>query len=554
MTRFLCFVPTLLLHVICLLLLVRILVSYMEFVASELPDSYWTDTEFADSSEFVASELPGTEFVDSYWTDTAFLTSEFLAARMSTLEVCVSDLYYRVGRSYGDEPRLHERDQLYGHVDKVSQSKLRRLRAKRIRYRLWSTVRGPDSSCLVHAGICAPRYYRSFCPDDSEEEEWTESHSGSRWFKGGSREPAVRTGVDVVQGESHSLLDKQKQQNRRNNSMSALSRGLDPVYIPCNISEVCYADSVLGAAVPGPNDADPVSQVASKFQVSQVASERDCEISLNAECHFASDLDCEISPASDSCPKDPKVADPRPKDADSCPTDACKVASEMDCEMSSNAAVHFASEMDCDQGEFQGDANSIVDTVSNHVVDSVSTHVESPISDQFAGAFNPAAIRKYCFKRPIATDKHAIASAWQQWYCSDPEEPCSSAPGSEPVDHCVPHTFQELEMLQRLLDRGYSHADLSYFEGCLLAAGWEEELGIRSHSCLDLLPGHDVACWKSCCKNRVTMWHALQCSKVWDDAYHDEERMNDFLESVAARLGRDGQRIWEDVGEVSQEG
>ncbi|CAK0896380.1 unnamed protein product, partial [Prorocentrum cordatum] len=73
------------------------------------------------------------------------------------------------------ESRLRERDQLYGHVVKVSQSKLRRLRAKRIRYRLWSTARGPDLSCLVRAGICAPRYYRNFCSDDSEEEEWVRS-------------------------------------------------------------------------------------------------------------------------------------------------------------------------------------------------------------------------------------------------------------------------------------------------------------------------------------------------------------------------------------------
>ena len=268
--------------VICLLLVVRIHASYMEFVASE-----WS----------------GTDFVASDWTDTALFTSEFLAARLSTLEVCVGDLYYRVGRSYGGESRLLERDQLYGHAGKVSQSKLRRLRAKRLRYRLWSTAQGPDSSCLVHAGICAPRYYRNFCSDDSEEEEWVEHtdtqvqdagtytvpplqfpangahinsevrfsstnlgvnagaaepipRSGSRWFKGGSRELAVRTGVAAVHVESHSQLQ---------------DAGVQTV---------------------------PTARVASKLQVSQDASERDCEISLNAECHFASELECEIAEAS----------------------------------------------------------------------------------------------------------------------------------------------------------------------------------------------------------------------------------------------------------------
>ncbi|CAK0790046.1 unnamed protein product [Prorocentrum cordatum] len=130
--------------------------------------------------EFVSSELSGTDFVASDSTDAALFTSEFLAARLSTLEVCVSDLYCRVRPSYGGESRLHERDQLYGHGVKVSQSKLRRLRAKRIRYRLWSTARGPDSSCLVRAGICAPRYYRNFCSDDSEEEEWVEHTCGTQ--------------------------------------------------------------------------------------------------------------------------------------------------------------------------------------------------------------------------------------------------------------------------------------------------------------------------------------------------------------------------------------
>ncbi|CAK0823544.1 unnamed protein product [Prorocentrum cordatum] len=75
---------------------------------------------------------------------------------------------------------MHERDQLYGHGVKVSQSKLRRLRAKRVRYRLWSTARGPDPSCLVRAGIFAPRYYRNFCSDDSEEEEWVEDTCGTQ--------------------------------------------------------------------------------------------------------------------------------------------------------------------------------------------------------------------------------------------------------------------------------------------------------------------------------------------------------------------------------------
>mmetsp|Transcript_45228 Transcript_45228/g.117482 ORF Transcript_45228/g.117482 Transcript_45228/m.117482 type:complete len:333 (+) Transcript_45228:339-1337(+) len=133
--------------------------------------------------EFVSSELSGADFVASDWTDTALFTSEFLAclsARLSTVEVCVSDLYCRVRPSYGGESRLHERDQLYGHGVKVSQSKLRRLRAKRVRYRLWSTARGPDPSCLVRAGICAPRYYRNFCSDDSEEEEWVEDTCGTQ--------------------------------------------------------------------------------------------------------------------------------------------------------------------------------------------------------------------------------------------------------------------------------------------------------------------------------------------------------------------------------------
>ena len=247
--------------------------------------------------EFVASEWSGTDFVASDWTDMALFTSEFLSARLSTLEVCVSDLYCRVGRSYGGESRLLERDQLYGHAGKVSQSKLRRLRAKRLRYRLWSTAQGPDSSCLVHAGIYAPRYYRNFCSDDSEEEDWVEHtdtqvqdagtytvpplqfpavgahitsevrfsstnlgmnagaaepipHSGSRWFKGGSRELAVRTGVAAVHVESHSQLQ---------------DAGVQTV---------------------------STARVASKLQVSQVASERDREISLNAECHLASELDC----------------------------------------------------------------------------------------------------------------------------------------------------------------------------------------------------------------------------------------------------------------------
>ncbi|CAK0886489.1 unnamed protein product [Prorocentrum cordatum] len=75
---------------------------------------------------------------------------------------------------------MRERDQLYGHGVKVSQSKLRRLRAKRVRYRLWSTARGPDPSCLVRAGIFAPRYYRNFCSDDSEEEEWVEDTCGTQ--------------------------------------------------------------------------------------------------------------------------------------------------------------------------------------------------------------------------------------------------------------------------------------------------------------------------------------------------------------------------------------
>ncbi|CAK0890332.1 unnamed protein product [Prorocentrum cordatum] len=75
---------------------------------------------------------------------------------------------------------MHERDQLYGHGVKVSQSKLRRLRAKRVRYRLWSTARGPDPSCLVRAGIFAPRYYRNLCSDDSEEEEWVEDTCGTQ--------------------------------------------------------------------------------------------------------------------------------------------------------------------------------------------------------------------------------------------------------------------------------------------------------------------------------------------------------------------------------------
>ncbi|CAK0889191.1 unnamed protein product [Prorocentrum cordatum] len=133
--------------------------------------------------EFVSSELSGADFVASDWTDTALFTSEFLAclsARLSTVEVCVSDLYCRVRPSYGGESRLHERDQLYGHGVKVSQSKLRRLRAKRVRYRLWSTARGPDPSWLVRAGICAPRYYRNFCSDDSEEEEWVEDTCGTQ--------------------------------------------------------------------------------------------------------------------------------------------------------------------------------------------------------------------------------------------------------------------------------------------------------------------------------------------------------------------------------------
>jgi len=133
--------------------------------------------------EFVSSELSGADFLASDWTDTALFTSESLAclsARLSTVEVCVSDLYCRVRPSCGGESRMHERDQPCGHGVKVSQSKLRRLRAKRVRYRLWSTARGPDPSCLVRAGIFAPRYYRNFCSDDSEEEEWVEDTCGTQ--------------------------------------------------------------------------------------------------------------------------------------------------------------------------------------------------------------------------------------------------------------------------------------------------------------------------------------------------------------------------------------
>jgi hypothetical protein len=157
-------------------------------------------------------------------------------------------------------------------------------------------------------------------------------------------------------------------------------------------------------------------------------------------------------------------------------------------------------------------------------------------------------IRKYCFERPIVTDRHAIASAWQQWQRGlDPEALCSSAPDSKRLIYTDPHTFQELNMLQRLLGSGYSHADISYFEGCLVAAGWDEELGVNSVSCIESLPRGCGGRWRSCCKNRVTVWHALQCSEVWDGAFHDEELMNDFLESVVSRLRRDGPRIWEDV-------
>eukprot|EP00959_Pyramimonas_sp_CCMP1952_P127243 2661634-Pyramimonas_sp.AAC.1 len=68
--------------------------------------------------EFVSSELSGADSVASDLTDTALFISEFLAclsARLSTVEVCVSDLYCRVRPSCGGESRLHERDQLYGH-------------------------------------------------------------------------------------------------------------------------------------------------------------------------------------------------------------------------------------------------------------------------------------------------------------------------------------------------------------------------------------------------------------------------------------------------------
>jgi hypothetical protein len=163
--------------------------------------------------------------------------------------------------------------------------------------------------------------------------------------------------------------------------------------------------------------------------------------------------------------------------------------------------------------------------------------------------FDPQAMRmnKYCFVRSTVTDRHVIDAAWQQWERGvDPYERASNAPGSELVVHCEPHTFDELQMLQGLLNRGYSHAELSYFEGCLIARGWEEELGVNSDACIDLLPRGCGGRWKNCCKNRVTMWHALQCNKVWDGAFHDEELMNDFLESVVARLRRVGPRIWED--------
>ena len=576
--------------------------------------------------EFVASEWSGTDFVASDWTDTALFTSEFLAARLSTLEVCVGDLYYRVGRSYGGESRLLERDQLYGHAGKVSQSKLRRLRAKRLRYRLWSTAQGPDSSCLVHAGICAPRYYRNFCSDDSEEEEWVEHtdtqvqdagtytvpplqfpangahinsevrfsstnlgvnagaaepipRSGSRWFKGGSRELAVRTGVAAVHVESHSQLQ---------------DAGVQTV---------------------------STARVASKLQVSQDASERDCEISLNAECHFASELECEIAEAStkveagtkvevgnqlceeecrgeyqcthtwtrdatDSGEKDRAVraqpqsrdptfaqksgiSDPNSGDRPKEPTEAQSLLRSAEASTKvevGNQMCEEEVEEECDGIKEEDHSIRVNPNVDPEEFRRRCEHTQAEKTTPFSrnGSFSYEVEeydgeefvlseyrfeRKYRFERPIVTDKHAIASAWQQWQRGlDPKAPCSCAPDSGSINHAEPHTFQELKMLQRLLEKGYSHADLGYYEGFLVANnGWKDELGVNSHCCIELLPRGCGGRWRSCCKNRVTVWHALQCSTVWDGAFHDEELMNDFLESVVARLRRDGLRIWEDV-------
>ncbi|CAK0889975.1 unnamed protein product [Prorocentrum cordatum] len=70
-------------------------------------------------------------------------------------------------------------------------------------------------------------------------------------------------------------------------------------------------------------------------------------------------------------------------------------------------------------------------------------------------------IRKYCFERPIVTDRHAIASAWQQWQRGlDPEALCSSAPDSKRLIYTDPPHIPRVEYAstssgQWLLPCGY---------------------------------------------------------------------------------------------------